>query len=186
MSEQMEQIFTDLVKQSWVRYNEGVQNRYLDDMLVGAVIASTVEIGYSLIDLNSDGTSHYLRFEHLPTKVRIIFQLTNLSENLVTAKVLGRHARVVIGYGVMVNNFGVIWKALKAEFKSTFLDTSEPGVITCDADATSGYIYAQVPLIIDLDDYFKGNFQIDQALLQHHIQATLHSLSKYLHGRINS
>lgn len=114
MSEQIGKIFTDLVKQSWVRYDEVVQNRYLDDMPAGAVIASTVEIEYSLIDLNSDGTSHYLRFEHLPSKVRLIFQLTNLSENLIAAKVLGRHARVAIGYGVMVNNFSTIWNAVKA------------------------------------------------------------------------
>ena len=95
MSEELEQVFVSLVDASWDKYNEGLQNRYLDDMLVGAVIASNVEGGFSLIDLNSDGVSHYLRFEHLPSKQRLIFKLTNLSENLVTAKVLGHRAQVI-------------------------------------------------------------------------------------------
>ncbi|MCS6884343.1 MAG: hypothetical protein RMM17_08845 [Acidobacteriota bacterium] len=182
--EQLDQVFVGLVKKSWQYHNEVIRNTYLDDMLVGAVIASTVEIGYSLIDLNSDGQNHYLRFEHLPTKVRVIFRLKNLAEDLLTAKVLGRHAQVIIGYGIMTPNFSSIWQTLKAEIKSSFLDTSEPGIITCDADITAGYIYAQVTLILNLDDYFKANFQIDQTLLQQHIQATLHSLEKYLRGRL--
>ncbi|MEW6735148.1 MAG: hypothetical protein AB1489_27905 [Acidobacteriota bacterium] len=186
MSEQLEKVFTSLVGASWKRYNETLQNTYLDDMLVGAVIASNVELGYSLIDLNSDGVNHYLRFEHLPTKQRLIFQLTNLSEDLVSAKVLGRHARVVIGYGQMVQNASAIWQAFKAEIKSGFLDTAEPGVITCDADIAAGYIYVQVPLILELDQYFAAGFQVNHALLQEHIHATVHSLAKYLNGRLSS
>jgi hypothetical protein len=184
MSEELDKIFVGLVKESWDYYNETVQNTKMDDLLLGAVIASLVEQGYSLIDLNSDGVSHFLRFEYLQTKQRLIFQLQNLSESLVNAKVLGRKARVVIGYGERVNNMGAIWSALKAEMKSGFLDATEPGVITCDADMTSGYIYVQVPLILDLDQYFAQNYKVNYQLLQGHIGATVNALAKYLRGRI--
>jgi hypothetical protein len=184
MSEELEQIFVSLVNASWQRYNEQIINARMDDLLVGAVIASTVETGYSLIDLNTDGINHYLRFEHLPTKQRLIFQLKNLAEDLVTAKVLGRHARVVIGHGRMVENVGTLWSTLKAEIKSSFLDQAEPGVITCDADMAAGYIYAQIPLIMDLDQYFSTGWQVNYTLLQTHINATVQALSKYLNGRL--
>jgi hypothetical protein len=184
MSEELEKTFVSLVDFSWKKHNETLANTQIDDLLVGAVIASTVEQGYSLIDLNSDGSSHYLRFEYLPTRQRLIFQLTNLAEDLVTAKVLGRLARAVIGYGQMVQNASAIWQAFKAEVKSGFLDTTEPGVITCDADLTSGYIYVQVPLLLDLDNYFTGGYTVNYQLLQTHIAATVHSLAKYLNGRL--
>jgi hypothetical protein len=184
MSEELDQIFVSLVQSSWKKYDETIHNSRMDELLVGAVIASNVQIGYSLIDLNSDGINHYLRFEYLPTKQRLIFRLTNLSENLVTAKVLGRLARVVIGYGVPTTNTSTLWQTLKAEFKSGFLDPEEPGIITCDADLTSGYIYAQVPLILDIDQYFDAQGQIKYPLLQEHIKATANSLNKYLSGRL--
>lgn len=186
MSEDLEQVFVSLVKESWKKYNEDIYNSRVDDMLVGAVIHSNVELGYSLIDITSDGVYHHLRFEHLPTKQRVIFELRNLSEDLLSAKVLGRRARVIIGYGCQVQNFGALWQTLKAEMKSSFVDSGEPGVITCDADMSSGYIYAQVPLLFDLDQYFGGNYQINYQLLQHHINATVHSLAKYLQGRLSA
>jgi hypothetical protein len=58
-------VFVGLVNQSWKHYNEELQNTRMDDLLVGAVIASTVEQGYALIDLKLDGTNHRLRFEWL-------------------------------------------------------------------------------------------------------------------------
>lgn len=186
MTQDPDQIFVQLVGQSWKIHDEHRHNRYMDDMLVGAVIAATVEDGYSLIDLTSDGTSHYLRFEHIPSKIRIIFRLTNLAENLITAKVLGRHANVVIGYGERVRDASALYQSLKQEMKSTLLETGEPGVITADADISSGYLYVQVPLIFDLNHYFKGGFEIDYTLLRTHIAATVHSLQKYLRGRIAS
>lgn len=184
MSEELDNIFVGLVKESWKHYEETVKNTRMDELLVGAVIASSVEQGYSLIDLTSDGVNHYLRFEFLSTKKRMIFQLQNLSEDLVTAKVLGKRARIVIGYGESVNNVGTIWSALKSDFKSGFLDVTEPGVITTDADLASGYIYVQVPLILNLDQYLGEDYEVNIELLQKHIHATVSSLEKYLRGRI--
>jgi hypothetical protein len=184
MSQDTDQIFVQLVDASWKIYNEDLHNRQRDDMLVGAVIAATVEDGYSLIDLTSDGTSHFLRFEHLPSKARLIFRLTNLAENLVTAKVIGRHANVVIGYGERVPDPAALWQTFKQELKSAFMDSGEPGVITADADISSGYLYVQVPLILNLDHYFVGGYEMNIALLRSHIGATAIALQKYLRGRI--
>lgn len=184
MNEEQDEIFVGLVKESWKHYNETKMNTQMDELLVGAVIASNVEQGYSLIDITSDGVNHYLRFELLDSRQRLIFQLQNLSEDLVTAKVLGRRARVVIGYGEYIQNVKTIWSALKSEFKSGFLDATEPGVITVDADLMTSYIYVQVPLILDLDQYFGDNYKVNDYLLQKHIHATVTSLAKYLHGRL--
>lgn len=186
MSEETERVFVSLVEASWKAYNETVQNTHMDELLVGAVVASTVEQGYSLIDLTSDGVNHYLRFEHIPSRQRIIFRLSNLSEDLVTAKVLGRRARVVVGYGQMVQNVGALWQMFKAEVKSGFIDQNEPGIITCDADIETGYLYVQVPLILDLDAYFGANYEVNNALLQQHVGATVTSLAKYLNGRLGA
>ena len=184
MSEEQDQIFVGLVNQSWKHYNEEIQNKRMDDLLVGAVIYAMVEEGYSLIDLTSDGINHYLRLEWLETKQRIIFRLENLSEDLVQAKVLGRRARVVIGYGEQVSNTTALWSTLKAEMKSGMLDQSEPGVITCDADLAANYLYVQVPLILDLDQYFEGDYKVNYQLIRSHLHATVNSLAKYLLGRI--
>jgi len=185
--EEMEKIFTDLVAYSWKRYDEILINKRLDEVLIGLVIASNVKSGYSLIDISSDGVNHYLRFENLSDGTRLIFRLTNLSEDLTQAKVLGHVANVTIGYGEKVRDLGKIWQAFKAEVKSTFLITDEPGIITCDADLTGGYIYAQIPLIFNLDNYLDKDhtYRADVDLLQLHINSTVHSLRKYLKGRLS-
>jgi hypothetical protein len=184
MSEDTDAIFVGLVQESWKIHEEERHNRYVDDMLVGAVISAMVEDGFSLIDLSSDGTAHYLRFERLDTKQRLIFRLTNRAELLLAAKVLGRYADVIIGYGERVENTQALWQALKTELKSTFLESGEPGVITADADITSGYLYVQVPLILGVDTYFGEDYAIDYAMLRRHIGSTVHALHKYLRGRL--
>ncbi len=183
MSEEQEQLYVSLVRESWKRYDEVYYNMRMDDLLVGGVITAMVEAGYGLIDLVSDGTNHNLRFENFASRERLIFQLTNLAENLIAAKVLGRHARVIIGYGRPVKNAGALWQAAKSEFKSAFLDATEPGVITVDADVSAGYIYVQVPLILGLDPYLSANYGVNYGVLQQHIMATVASLAKYLNGR---
>ena len=53
-AEELEKVFVSLVDFSWKKYNERQHNTHMDELLLGAVIASTVEQGYSLIDLNSE------------------------------------------------------------------------------------------------------------------------------------
>ena len=185
-AEALEQVFVQLVDKSWQRYKEQELNRRMDDLLVGAVITANVKNGWSLIDLNSDGVNHYLRFEHPQSHARIIFDLSNMAESLVAAKTLGRHARVTIGYGQQVNNFAQTWQIFKAEMKSAFIDRSEPGTVTFDADMAAGYVYVQVPLLLDLDPYFAEDYQVNYRLIQGHLQAVVHSLRKYLQGRLGA
>jgi hypothetical protein len=185
MSQDLETMFTQLVDQSWKRYSEIEHNQRIDDILVGGVIVALVEDGYALIDLSSDGVAHYLRFEELGSKQRLIFRLQNASENLVTARVLGNYGRITIGYGEHVQDFSKLWSTLKSEIKSSFLVSDEPGIITTDADMQAGYIYAQVQLLLDLTPYFINEYEINYALLRQHIHATVHSLKKYLQGRID-
>lgn len=62
MSEHLDQVFGRLVNRSWQRFSEQLHTREIDDLLVGAVITAAVAQGNALIDLNSDGNHHYLRF----------------------------------------------------------------------------------------------------------------------------
>lgn len=183
--EQQEDMFQRLLETSWTIHNAFQETKKKDDLLVGSVITVMVDAGYELIDLSSDGTAHYLRFEDIDgTKERFIFRLKNMSEDMVTAKVLGYLAHVTIGYGSPVQNAAKLWETLKSEIKSSFIDTNEPGAITTDADITSGYIYAQVPLIMNLGVYFGDHYEVKYDVLQKHIHSTIHVLRKYLQGRM--
>ena len=103
--------------------------------------------------------------------------------NAVRAKALGRLVRAEVAYGVRAENFGAVKQAVKDELKSSMVaNASEPGVITVDGDFTTGYVYASVPLILDLDDYFDG-FTV-KAPIANDLHTALHSLHKYLMGRL--
>ncbi|HXE71112.1 MAG TPA: hypothetical protein VNO81_00500 [Candidatus Nitrosotenuis sp.] len=182
--EEKEKVFLELVKFSWDRHNEVFHNQKLDDVLVGAVVAANVQDGHLLIDMNSDGVSHYLRFENPQDKSRLVFRLTHLGEDLATARVMGHLADVVIGYGEKTANVQGLFSAFKSEFKSAFVSAAEPGVVTFDADLTGGYIYAQIPLILDIDHYVDKSFKVNLELLNRHIESVVHSLRKYLRGRL--
>ncbi|MEU8801914.1 hypothetical protein [Spirillospora sp. NPDC048819] len=184
MSEQLDQVFGRLVHRSWERFNEQLRTREIDDLLVGAVITAAVAQGNALIDLTSDGTNHYLRFQHLQNKHRLMFQLAHQTGTVMAAKTLEHHAAVTIAYGEQVQDARTVWQALKSEVKSGFLDVGEPGVFTVDADLGSGYVYVQVPLLLDLDQYFADHYTVKYPVLQEHIAAVSQACAKYLHGRI--
>jgi len=184
VSEELDQIFVQLVKRSWERFDERRRASEIDDLLVGAVIVAMVAEGNALIDLDSDGNHHYLRFEQPQTKQRLIFRLTHATGGVVSAKTLGHHASVQMGYGEYVQDARTVWQALKSEIKSGFLDVGEPGVITVDADLTTGYVYVQVELLLDLQPYFADHYTIRYPLLQQHLAAVRQALAKYLRGRL--
>ncbi|NDU75070.1 hypothetical protein GWI34_20925 [Actinomadura sp. DSM 109109] len=184
VTEQLDQVFGQLVKRSWQRFSEELHTREIDDLLVGAVITATVAHGNALIDLNSDGNHHYLRFQHRERKHRLMFQLTHRAGTVTAAKTLGQHAAVTIAYGEYVRDARTVWQALKSEVKSGFLDVGEPGVFTVDADLSTGYVYVQVPLLLDLDQYFADHYTVKYPVLQEHIAAVTQACAKYLHGRI--
>ncbi len=177
-----ERMFGNLIKESWNYLSEHTFADSIDEVFLGAVITSTLDAEHNLIDLSSDGSHHFLRFEHAD-KSRIIFRLTHLTPSLATAKVLGQRGSIVIGYGERIANVGPILTAMRSEMQSGFIQNAEPGTITVDGDISTGYVYCQVDMYWKLDDYVKPDYSIEYALLTSHIRATVHSLRKYLRGR---
>ncbi|MCU0657800.1 MAG: hypothetical protein MUF64_21825, partial [Polyangiaceae bacterium] len=80
-------------------------------------------------------------------------------------------------------DFGRVWQAIKAEFKSGYVNNPEPGTITVDGDMESGYIYVQVDLYLQIDHYIAADYSINFPRLNRDIGATLNALRKYLKGR---
>lgn len=185
-AEQLEQVFGRLVKESWAYYDARAYAQRVDELLLGAVITCTLDNGYALIDLASDGAHHNLRFQHPKEGHRILCRLTHLTPDLTTAKVLGHRASVVLGYGERLDDFTRIFNALRAEVKSGYLQSAEPGTIVVDGDMNTGYIYVQVDLYLNVDDYVGPNYKINYDVLREHLAATLHTLRKYLRGRFAS
>jgi len=109
--------------------------------------------GYKLIDLTSDGTNHYLRFEMIEDGSRVIFQLQHRAGSLMVSKVIGQEAAVTIGYGERVKNMSKIMGAIKQEMKGGYITQAEPGIISIDADISSQYVYAQGGLLWDITHY---------------------------------
>lgn len=178
-----DRVFGKLVKSSWNYLAQHRLAAHIDEVFLGAVITSTLDTGYSLIDLSSDGTHHLLRFENLSDRSRILFRLTHLTGSLAVAKVLGQRASVIIGYGERVSNITKVWSAIQAEMKSAYIRDAEPGTITVDGDVNTGYVSCQVDLYFDLDEYIGRDYAIDYPKLSAHIGATTHALRKYLRGR---
>jgi hypothetical protein len=176
-------IFGELVTKSWDYYEDHAFSGHIDEVFLGAIITSTLDSGCALIDISSDGTHHYLRFEDLEDHSRIVYRMTHLTGSLSQSRVLGQRASVVVGYGERVGAFQKIWKALQAEYKSGLVVSPEPGTITVDGDMNSGYVYVQVDLFLCIDDYVARDYTIDYKLLQDHLAASHNALRKYLRGR---
>ncbi len=182
--DEMDRRFGQLIKGSWDYYNANQFARHIDEVFIGAVITSTLDNGYSLIDLNSDGSNHYLRFQQMQEGNRILYQLRHLAHSPADAKILGHIASVTIGYGERSANVGRLWNALKAEFKSGYIQSAEPGTITIDADMESGYMYAQVDMYWNISDYVDEHYATDFPKLTEHVAVSINALRKYLHGRM--
>lgn len=184
--ERLEGIFGTLVEQSWDFHHQHDFASHIDEVMVGAIITSCLESGRSLIDLTSDGTHHYMRFEKLKDQSQIIVRLTHLTGDLTTATVQGHRVSVVVGYGERIRNFKKIWQALKAEYKSGLISRDSPGSISVDGDLASQYVYVQVRLYLKIDDYIDHEYDIHYARLGEHLGAVVHALRKYLRGRFAS
>ena len=182
--EELDRIFAGLVKESW-RYHHLLDDTTLvDEVFVGALITSTLETGRALIDLDSDGTNHFLRFEDPEDRSRVSMAVTHLTRDVTTAKAVGQRASVVFGYGEPLKSFAKVFSAMRQEAKSGYLGSSEPGVVTFDADSESHYLYTLVPMFMDLDQYISPEFEVDYGKLSTHVGATVHALRKFLRGKV--
>ena len=179
----LDAIFGDLVTKSWDWYSDHTFARSIDEVLVGATITGVLDLGHVLIDLTSDGTRHFLRFENTDDQSRLAVRLHHLTGDLTTAKVQGHKASVVVGYGERVRDFTNVWQAIKAELKSGLVARDEPGAISVDGDATTQYVYVQCRLILDVDNYVSRDWSTNTDLLSTHLGACRHALRKYLRGR---
>lgn len=181
--EALERAFAGLVKKSWAHYNHATFASTVDEVLIGALITVMVERGSALIDLHSDGTHHFTRFERLEDKSRTFFRLHHLTPDPVAARVQGHLISIIVGYGEFIDSFASIWGAVKAEFRSGLIQTPEPGTITVDGDMDTRYVYVQVDLYWDAGDYVGEDWRVDYARLGADMDAALHVLKKYLRGR---
>ena len=177
-------MFAGLVKDSWKFHQLVEDTAKVDEVLLGALITSTLDTGKALIDLTSDGSNHYVRFEDPNDHSRVTMAITHLTRTVPDVKALGQRASVVVGYGEPVKNFSRVWSALKEEAKSGYIGGADPGTVTVDADVTAGYLYMQIDLYWKLDDYIREDLSIDYATLTSHVDATIHALRKFLKGRI--
>ena len=178
-----ERVFGDLIKGSWDYLTEHSFSAHIDEVFLGAVITAVLDTGYSLIDISSDGTHHYLRFQKMDDQSRLIFRLTHLTSSLALSKVLGQRASVIVGYGERIGNAGSIMSAIRAEYQSGYINNPEPGTITVDGDLNTGYVYCQVDMYWTIDDYVNASYEIQYTKLAEHIRASTHALRKYLRGR---
>ena len=181
----LDEVFGGLVKESWAYHEEHAFAGHIDEVFIGAIITACLDGGWSLIDLTSNGSHHYLRFEEMETHSRAIVRFTHLTPGLATAKILGQRASVVVGYGEKMKSFTAVWKALKAEYKSGLIQGDAPGTISVDGDMDSQYVYCQVPLYLNIDDYVARDYAVDHVRLTRHFDATLNALRKYLRGRFH-
>jgi hypothetical protein len=181
--DELDAVFVGMVRDSWAWLAQQRFAGHIDEVFLGAIITSTLDTGYVLIDLTSDGSHHFLRFENLADQSRLLVRLTHLTPSLAVSKVLGQRASVVIGYGERVGNFTKIFSAIQAEMKSSFLREADPGTITVDGDMNTGYVYCNVDLYLDIDTYVASNYAIDYARLATHVAGVTHALRKYLRGR---
>ena len=197
----LDDTFMELVERSSEIYKESEQATSVDEVFLGGVIAALGDSGYVLIDIltggslrNAGATSsttqvalpfnrHELRFEDPATGARVALVLDHLTPDVGSAKVLGQRARIQLGYGQRVPNFGQVGRALRQEMASTFVVSPEPGRVTFDADLSSGFVYCQVDLLWELDRYVDDSMDVDADLLRKHLAATVHTLRKFLQLR---
>lgn len=170
-----EPIFAELVTNSWDYHHKTFYDDRADEVLLGAVIASLVSKGYTLIGLHSDDSDHHLRLERADEGTRLVLRLTRLE---------GRQASFIVGYGERVANLAALWPSFAPEAKSLHSPHWEPGVISFDADLQAGYLYAQISLVLDLDRYLGDDFTVDLALFDSHGRELVDCLRRYLRGRV--
>ncbi len=183
--DELDAVFGELIRESWAYHSDHSFAAHIDEVMVGALITDGVRRGLSLIDLSSDGTNHYMRFEKIGEGSRVIIRLTHLTGSMTTAATQGHRVAAVIGYGEKLKDFSRVWSAIKAEYRSGLVARDTPGAISVDGDMSSQYVYVQIRLYLKVDDYISRDYQVDHHRLDAHLDATLNALRKYLRGRFS-
>ena len=196
--------FVALFARSWEMYKETELATSIDETMLGGVITAMVDSGFLLIDLTTSGAPvglggpavvaatdvgaagsghHELRFEEPTTAARVIVALRHLTADPAAARVIGHRASAVIGYGERVPNFGQVGQAVRQEVASAFIASPEPGTVTFDADMSSGYVFAQVDLLLELSRYVSDDLVIDHELLRRHLASVVYTMQTFVRAR---
>jgi hypothetical protein len=187
--QQLDDEFIDLVGRSWQMYKETEFATSIDEAMLGGVITAMVDCGFALIDLETAnawaGTAgaHRLRFEEPADHSRVNVSLQHLTPDPAVAKMIGHRASAVIGYGQRVPEFGKVGQAVKQEMQSSFIVSPEPGTVTFDADISSGYVYAQIDLLLEIERYVDEHLGVDHELLRKHIASVVYTMKTFIHAR---
>jgi hypothetical protein len=212
--QELDDEFIGLVGRSWELYKETEFATSIDEATLGGVITALVDCGFVLIDLEtagallgvvaadpaatttaSGGTNvgstataahHQLRFEEPETKARVTVALEHLTPDVASAKMIGHRASAIVGYGERVKEFGKVGQAVRQEVQSNFVLSPEPGTVTFDADLSSGYVYAQIDLLLELDRYVAEDLTVDHELLRRHLASVVYTMKTFIQSRFGS
>lgn len=206
--QELDDEFIGLVGRSWEMYKETEFASSIDEATLGGVITAMVDCGFVLIDLNtaspwataaatstttttdvgSTATSayHVLRFEEPATHARVTVSLQHLTPDPAAAKLIGHRASAIIGYGERVPNFNKVGQAVRQEVQSSFIAAPEPGTVTFDADISSGYVYAQIDLLLELERYIDEHLAVDHELLRRHLASVVYTMKTFINVRFGS
>lgn len=176
--------FARLVEASWKYHHLLEDTQRMDDVLVGALIAATLDTGRALLDITSDGTNHFLRFEDPNDRSRVSMSVTHLTRDVTTARAIGQRAALTVAYGEAITRFGQVMDAMRKQAKSGYVKSAEPGIVTFDKEDESKYLYAQIDLYLDVDDYISPKFEVEYEKLTLAVSACVHALRKFLKGRV--
>lgn len=203
--QELDDEFMSLVDRSWTMYKETEFATSIDEAMLGGVITAMVDCGFVLIDLdtasawaaptagaatevNSNVTvgHHQLRFEEPATHARVSLSLQHLTADPAVAKMIGHRASVIVGYGERVPNFSKVGQAVRQEMQSAFIASPEPGTVTFDADISSGYVYAQIDLLLELERYVDEHLAVDHELLRRQIASIVYTMKTFIDTRFGS
>lgn len=182
--DQLDEVFAGLVETSWRHHRLLEDTQRVDDVLVGALITATLDTGRALLDIESDGTNHFLRFEDPSDRSRVSMAVTHITRDATTARAIGQRAAVTVAYGEAITRFGQVVEALRKQAKSGYVKSAEPGIVTFEKDDVSKYLYAQIDLYLDIDEYISPAFEVDYEKLTRAVAACVHALRKFLEGRV--
>lgn len=174
---ELDELFETMVADSRTRHQRLDWASKLDDVALGAVIASSLADGYALIDLHALAQSHQARFEHPDSHERLIIEIDSLGPASTGGELLGQHGYVTVGLG------------RKVRIEDMVDDdpiSDQPGVIAIECDAESGYAYSTVDLIWEFDELLDVDRTLDTDAVMRRVSAAEHALRKHWVDRFGS
>src|SRR5262249_62045211 len=79
---------------------------------------------------------------------------------------------------------GPRFRTMGSDVAALFAVGPEPGVVSFAADVTSGHLYCQLGLVVDLDTYVAAGLEINRAILGTHLDGVLHTLGRIIRGKL--